>query len=486
MEIKKTLSLRILRPLYSEEVEKKIREEKAKRKEIYKNEHLPPQFWSKIKKEHPTEVFWPEFADLTNQLQKVATEAYNSAISKIYISKVVNREKGSIEKMLSKVVYHELYDAVENSYIAIGLRQKIKSNFRYKELLALKSALPSAKADSFPLPFYLQEDFKIKEHNGDFVIWIPFPQYKEKEKRDKFRPWEKFEFIDTPKKRYIPVILSTERRQRNFWKKDEGTDAEVRRVLKGEYKVKSLEILKGKKIGEKSQWFVNLSIKYEVEPKEVDKNIIGGIDIGVSSPIVCAVSNSLSRLHISRNDILAFHKKMIARRRTLLRRNRYKRSGHGSKSKLKPITDLTKKSERFRKSIIRRWAKEVAEFFKREKAGVVQMEDLSGIKNREEETFFAKLLRTSWNYAQMQEAIKNKLNEYGIEVKDIKPQYTSQVCHSCKHLNSHFNFQYREANKFPLFKCEKCGTECNADYNAAKNMTDINIGKLTLPLTKRV
>lgn len=146
---------------------------------------------------------------------------------------------------------------------------------------------------------------------------------------------------------------------------------------------------------------------------------------------------------------------------------------------------MTKKSERFRKSIIRRWTKEVAEFFRKEKAGIVQMEDLSGIKNKEEETFFAKLLRTSWNYAQMQEAIKNKLNEYGIEVKFINPKYTSRICHSCKHPNSYFNFEYREKNKFPLFKCEKCGIECNADYNAAKNMTNLNIEKLTLSLTDK-
>ncbi|HJL82264.1 MAG TPA: hypothetical protein QGH35_06770, partial [Gammaproteobacteria bacterium] len=59
-----------------------------------------------------------------------------------------------------------------------------------------------------------------------------------------------------------------------------------------------------------------------------------------------------------------------------------------------------------------RWAKEIAEFYKSKNAGIVQMKNLDGIK--EKETYFDRVLNTSWNYSQLQQIIKNKLMENGI------------------------------------------------------------------------
>lgn len=176
------------------------------------------------------------------------------------------------------------------------------------------------------------------------------------------------------------------------------------------------------------------------------------------------------------HDIIAFNNKERARRRILLKRNRFKRAGHGSKNKLEPITKLTEKNELFRKKIMERWVKEVVNFFRQNNVGIVQMEDLESLNERPD-TFFNNHLRISWPYASLQNMIENKLKEFGIEVKYVKSKFTSQICSACGTWNNHFDFNYRIDNDFPLFECKKCGIKLSADYNASKNISNPEINK---------
>lgn len=267
--------------------------------------------------------------------------------------------------------------------------------------------------------------------------------------------------------------MVTKKRQKNkTWFSDEGTDAEIKRVMSGELKVSWIEINRGKSIGDRNYWFVNMVVYVPIKEREIDPKIIGGIDVGVKSPLVCAVSNSFSRLSIGSNDVMAFSKQAFARRRVILKKNTFKRSGHGSANKLEPITRLTDKNDRFRKKIIERWAKEVSNFFIKNKVGTVRMEDLSGMKDKEDQ-FFRQYVKGFWPYAQMQSIISNKLKEYGINVEIVSAKYTSQVCSGCHQRNEEFNWDFRKNNKFPLFECKKCGLKnINPDYNAARNLAN--------------
>jgi transposase len=89
------------------------------------------------------------------------------------------------------------------------------------------------------------------------------------------------------------------------------------------------------------------------------------------------------------------------------------------------------------------------------------MEDLSGIK---ESTGFPMIL-AHWTYFDLQTKIEYKAKEHGIQVKKIKPRYTSQRCSKCGCID--------RANRpeQAKFKCVKCGFEANADYNAAQNLS---------------
>lgn len=471
--ITKTISLRIIRPYYGNEIENEITSAKAKSKKDGAEGALEQTFWIGLKARYPEITSTGEFYGLLYSIRREATIYYNRAISLLYQTLITNKEKISTAKALSAGPYHEFRHRF-TSYISLGLRQKLQSNFRRKELMRCEIALPTAKAGNFPIPIYKQVDkqgkggFKISElANGDFIIELPLMAYhKAKGKSEK----EYVELDIEPVVLNVPVILSTQRRRANkTWFKDEGTDAEIRRVMSGEYKVSWLEILQRNRFGKThGDWFVNFTIKYQPKDYGLDPKIKGGIDIGLSSPLVCAVTSSLVRLTIRDNDLVAFNKRAMGRRRTLLRQNRYKRTGHGSANKLEPITVLTEKNDRFRRALMNRWAHEVADYFRNNKASEVNMEDLTGIKDRED--YFSQMLRSYWNYSQLQTILENKLKEYGIKVNYIKPKDTSKTCHSCGQVNQYFNFQYRAANEFPMFKCQKCGVECGADYNAAKNI----------------
>jgi transposase len=92
------------------------------------------------------------------------------------------------------------------------------------------------------------------------------------------------------------------------------------------------------------------------------------------------------------------------------------------------------------------------------------MEDLTGINGRKDGAFLK-----NWSYYDLQKKIEYKAAEHGIEVRYIKPEYTSQRCSSCGYINEENGVDQK------TFKCLKCGFEANADYNAAKNIATPNI-----------
>jgi len=475
MKIVKTLSLRIVRPYYDTEVESTIKAEKEKRKVNGQTESLDAKFFNELKEKYPEIILSNEFYSLLSEIQRQLTGIHNHAISNLYQKIIVEGEKISTTKALTDIGYKEC-KSIFPAYIAMGLRQKIQGNFRRSELKGFKMAVPTVKSDNFPIAIYKGIDnnnkggFKISEsENGDFIMELPLAEYATENVKTARGKFIKIDICKPPRIKNIPVILSTlRRRQSKQWFRDEGTNAEIKRVISGEYKVSWIEVIRRTRFGKHDDWFVNLAIKYDKPENGLDPNVIGGTNFGVFSPVVCAVNNSLDRYSVKSSDIVAFNKKAIARRRTLLRQNRFKRSGHGSKNKLELITILTEKNERFKKSIMQRWAKEVAEFFKKKNASVVRMEELSGIKEKDD--LFSKYLRMHWNYGQMQQIIENKLKEYGIKVNYASPVDISRKCHSCGYINEFFTFEFRQKNNFPRFKCKKCDVECNADYNAAKNM----------------
>ena len=68
-------------------------------------------------------------------------------------------------------------------------------------------------------------------------------------------------------------------------------------------------------------------------------------------------------------------------------------------------------------------------------------------------------------FSSIKDTIIRMAPNYGVEISLINPDYTSQMCNKCYHIE--------EANRHgDKFKCKSCGHEDNADLNAAKNIRD--------------
>ncbi len=165
----------------------------------------------------------------------------------------------------------------------------------------------------------------------------------------------------------------------------------------------------------------------------------------MDNPIYCAVSNSLKRLRIGANEVEELTKKQLSRLRGLQEGSGPSRTGHGKKRKFAPVKTFRRKYVERGKKVIEKWAKQVADFFLHERAGLVLMERLDSLieRIRKGESFFEIQARLTWPIKEMIERIKWKLKEHGIEVCEIDPKDTSKTCSDCGHINEYFTGDYR-------------------------------------------
>ena len=63
----------------------------------------------------------------------------------------------------------------------------------------------------------------------------------------------------------------------------------------------------------------------------------------------------------------------------------------------------------------------------------------------------------------LQKRLMETLNWYGYDFKEIIPDYTSQVCPKCSHLE-------KDNRNGKFFKCKCCGYEADADYVGSLNI----------------
>ncbi len=231
------------------------------------------------------------------------------------------------------------------------------------------------------------------------------------------------------------------------------------------YKFKRAEIL-----NKNGRWYVHISVeapKKEVKPKE--RVNYAGIDLGVRNLIVLAiydVKRKLIRVYQFKSKELwkewKYWTKKIAQYQSKLAK-----SGHKGKSlRLRKLYE--KRQERL-KLAIQQMANKIVQILERYNVKEVFVGDLTGIregKNYGRE--LNKLLHNFWIRKQIEEILKYKLEEVGIDWSPIPEGYTSQICFNCG------SKTIRPRRHFVV--CQRCG-KLHSDINGA-----INILKLGLKL----
>lgn len=300
------------------------------------------------------------------------------------------------------------------------------------------------------------QQYKIEKVKGcGYVLTVTLADKSYKEVMEELYPNER--------KRSYPGQFKIQLKTKNI---NKSIRSVLDRMISGEYKNGELKIKKDKKKG----WCAIFSYSFEKEEFSLDPGTICGIDLGLVYSFVCALNNSSSRLYgTDGGEIEHFRKQIQNRRRKLQKQGPFStRVGKGRKEMLSPTLLLQKNVDNFRDTKYHTYTKKIIDFCLQNKAGVIQLENieqLSGVKGNN-------FLLSDWALFDFKTKLMNKAEEVGIDVIEVNPRYTSKRCSDCGYIN--------ERNRIgqPKFRCLKCGHEDNADYNAAKNISTLDIENL--------
>lgn len=238
--------------------------------------------------------------------------------------------------------------------------------------------------------------------------------------------------------------------------KDKSIRSIIDRIISGEYNMCDHFIKRDGKF-----WYLFMPYSFHKEKqKELDDNIIVGVDVGYAIPAVCSVNNGYDRAFLGDGKTINKFKTQIKNRKKALQREGGK-SGHGILRVMKSYNNIKNHEANFIQSYNHKISKQVIDFALKHNAGIIYMEDLhNGVKKDN------KILLRNWSYYQLQQMIQYKAKSAGIKVVKINPHYTSQTCSKCGYTDKLNRKSQSE------FVCLKCGYKENADYNAAKNIAN--------------
>lgn len=244
--------------------------------------------------------------------------------------------------------------------------------------------------------------------------------------------------------------------------KDGSTKTVLERCYDDVYKISASKLIWDKK---KKQWCLNLSYTFDKpETKQLNKDRILGVNLGIYYPIVASVHGEPQRLKIEGEEIIEFRKRIEARRNNLKKQSGVcgdGRIGHGYKTRMKPVAKLEDKVAKFRDTFNHKASRKLIEFAVKADCGTIQMENLKGITDTVDSAPFLK----NWSYYDLQQKIEYKAKEHGIKVVYVEPAYTSQRCSVCGYIHKD-NHLTRER-----FICGHCGYQALHDFNASQNIS---------------
>lgn len=246
----------------------------------------------------------------------------------------------------------------------------------------------------------------------------------------------------------------------------------IQRCINGEYKIGESELIHNKK---KHCWFLNLTYKFMPERNStLDPEKIMGVDLGIACVAYMGFHFCQDRFSIGRSEVDAFRAQIETRKHALQRQGKFcgdGRIGHGYATRNKPVLQISDTIKRFRDTANHKYSRFIVQKALEFGCGVIQMENLEGMRGATENKFLK-----DWTYFDLRQKIKYKAEEHGIELRLVNPQYTSQRCSQCGHIDKQNRPKEKKGQSF--FQCTHCGFTENADYNASLNLATKDIDKI--------
>jgi IS605 OrfB family transposase len=193
---------------------------------------------------------------------------------------------------------------------------------------------------------------------------------------------------------------------------------------------------------------LHLGFKKRVTDRETaEDGTVLGVDLGVENLAVTSTARFFSGRelqHVCRE---------FARRRRELEET-------GTRSSHLTAQRIAGRERRYIRNELHEISRAIVDEARTYECSVIVLEELEGIYDTIATAAFAH----RWAYRRLCEFIEYKTEGCGIRVEYVDPRYTSQRCSECGH-GARQNRPERSR-----FECANCGSQANADYNAAKNV----------------
>lgn len=266
--------------------------------------------------------------------------------------------------------------------------------------------------------------------------------------------------------------LNVKRIKLLFSKLDNSSKQILIRIMDKTYKQGSIQITYNKR---KKKWMFAISYTFENKLEKVlNDNLVMGIDLGITKVATMSIYDIEKHQYknmyfkeqtIDGTELIHYRQKIEARRKSLSISSKWasdNATGHGYKRRMKKANNIGDKYNRFKDTYNHKVSRYIVDLAYKNGVKTIQMEDLSGFSEHQSES-----LLKNWSYYDLQNKIKYKAEEKGINIILINPQYTSKRCSKCGNIHE----DNRDCkNNQSKFECVICGHRENADINASKNI----------------
>jgi len=197
--------------------------------------------------------------------------------------------------------------------------------------------------------------------------------------------------------------------------------------------------------------FVSVTVK---EPEKYSPTTVLGVDRNTSKHVLVASNINTGKVLKLGKECQHIHLKYKHMRKELQKKGKF--------SLLKKIKN---RESRVIKNINHQISKRLVKEAKDNNA-VIVLEELKDIRRTAKCRRKQRYSLNSWSFSQLGNMIDYKAKKFGVPVAYIAPQYTSQRCSRCGHIEA-------KNRKLKEFHCVKCGVVENADANAGFNIASL-------------
>ena len=186
--------------------------------------------------------------------------------------------------------------------------------------------------------------------------------------------------------------------------------------------------------------------KTDAELNTVEDGTVLGVDLGIENLAVTSTASFFSGRELT-HDLREFEKVRAGLQQT------------GTRSAHRTLEQSSGRELRYVHDVLHRASNTIVNEALRYECDVIAFENLTYIRDRTSASWGHK-----WAFRTLYEQVEYKAEAEGISVKQVGSAYTSKRCAECGFTTGE-NRPTRND-----FRCVKCSSEANADYNAAKNI----------------